>query len=99
MPGHSNVRKSEFWKEREVKAEAGKGDRQRPKTSSFDENFDDAFSGKEEQLDPVESPLGPLGAFARDKITRGGISGPRYLLDPAELLEEIDRIESEENNG
>jgi len=95
MPGNTEKRKSDFWKEREVRKEAGKGDAQRPTGATFMSNFDAVFSG-ENTSETKEETYGPLGSFAREKVTGSdGVSGPRYLVDPASLLDEIDRREDE----
>jgi len=90
-PGRLEKRKPEYIKAMEVRRDAGKGDVMRPTSAAFAENFDEAFAGSAEAEAPEE--FGPLGAFAREKITVAGITGPRYLLDPGALLDEIDRKE------
>lgn len=99
MPGHSSKRKPEYIKRLEVRGDAGKGDLMRPTSAAFAENFDAAF-GTEGRGEAEESggrgEYGALGVFAREKV-RGsdGVLGPRYMVDPGSLLEEIDRVEKE----
>jgi len=74
---------------------AGKGDRQRPMSDAFADNFDVAFSNGEAAVEDTDPEPGPVGHYAREIVAGpDGTRGPRYLMDPGSLLRFIDDVEA-----